>query len=154
MISLNIKKIAQRLTRKYGTHDSIQIAEELGYLVIYTPLVDIRGFHQFIERCHIIYLDNSLCEKDMQFVCAHEIGHALLHTGMNRVFMDQNTLMVSNRYETEANQFAVDLIYDDHELQNYFEFPLSTIASCLGISEQLAAYRLQSVNPVLFTSGK
>lgn len=142
---LETKRLAQSLARKYKTRDPFRIAAALGYTIIYTPLVGVRGFYQYIERCHIIYLDNSLEEPMARFVCAHELGHALLHRGCNRIFMDTRTFVVTSRYETEANHFAVDLLYDDEELEDLLELPLPTVATCLGLSETLAAYRLQSV---------
>ena len=41
------------------------------------------------------------------------------HRGLNRIFMDTRTFIVTGRYETEANQFSVDLIYSDEELQPF-----------------------------------
>ena len=65
--------------------------------------------------------------------------------------MDTRTFMVTSRYETEADHFAADLIYDDYDLQDYLELPLPTAAACLGLSEPLAAYRLGSVQPSLYS---
>lgn len=147
---MNTKRLADTLARKYGTRDPFQIARSLGYTIIYTPLVGVRGFYQYLKRCHIIYLDSSLDDNTARFVCAHELGHSLLHRGCNRIFMDTRTFVVTSRYETEANRFAVDLIYDDDDLQALLELPLPTVATCLGIPQQLAAYRMGSVQPTLW----
>ncbi len=147
---MEMKRLAEKLVRKYGTRDPFRIAAELGYTIIYTPLVGVRGFYQYIKRCHIIYLDPDLDEPTSRFVCAHELGHSLLHRGLNRVFMDTRTCMVSSRYETEADRFAVDLLYDDFDLQPLLAYPLPTAAASMGVSENLADYRLQSVQPTPF----
>ena len=149
---MNSRRLAQSLARRFGTRDPFRIAEALGFTIIYTPLVGVRGFYQFIKRCHIIYLDDSLDENEARFVCAHELGHALLHRGQNRIFMDTRTLMRTGKYEREADRFAADLLYDDADLQNFISLPLPTAASCLGLSEDLAAYRLQGVQCSLFPS--
>lgn len=149
---METKCLANSLVQKYGTRDPFKIADALGYTIIYTPLVGVRGFYQYIKRCHIIYMDNSLEDNVAGFVCAHELGHSFLHQGYNRIFMDTRTFMVTGRYETEADHFAADLIYDDYDLQDYLGFPLLTAAACLGLSEPLAAYRLGSVQPTLLPS--
>lgn len=149
---METKRLADSLVQRYHTRDPFRIADELGYTIIYTPLVGVRGFYQYIKRCHIIYLDNSLEEPVACFVCAHELGHSFLHRDYNRIFMDTRTFMVTSLYETEADHFAADLIYDDYDLQDYLGLPLPTAAACLGLSERLAAYRLQSVQPTLWSA--
>ena len=140
------KRLAESLAKWYGTRNPFEIAENLGYIVIRVPLSGIRGFHQYIHRCHIIYIGDELSEADARFVCAHELGHALLHKGYNRIFMDTNTFFVTNRYEIEADRFAVDLLFSDNELQDFLEHPVQVVADCLGISTELAEYRLRSLN--------
>lgn len=147
---MDIKSLAEKLVRRFGTRDPFKIAEALGYIVLYTPLVGVRGFYQHLKRCNIIYLDPELDETTARFVCAHELGHSILHRGLNRIFMDTRTFMVSSRYETEADHFAVDLLYDDYDLQDLLAFPVATAATSMGVSEELAAYRLQTVQPTLF----
>lgn len=139
------KRIADALVRKCGTRDPFRIAEALGFEVIRLPLRGIRGFYQYVKRCRLIYIDSDLSERDARFVCAHELGHAFLHQGYNRIFMDTHTHFVSSRYENEANRFAVDLLFDDADLQDFLEHPVQLAADCLGIPTALAAYRLSSI---------
>lgn len=145
---MDIKRLAERLVDKHGTRDPFRIAEELGYTIIYTPLVGVRGFYQYLKRCHIIYLDSELDDATARFVCAHELGHSFLHRGLNRIFMDTRTFIITGRYETEANQFAVDLIYSDEELQPYLSRSYECAAAYMGVSNALAEYRMREVVPV------
>ena len=145
---MDIKRLAERLVDKHGTRDPFRIAAELGYTIIYTPLVGVRGFYQYLKRCHIIYLDSELDEATARFVCAHELGHSFLHRGLNRIFMDTRTFIITGRYETEANQFAVDLIYSDEELQPYLSRSYERAAAYMGVSNALAEYRMREVVPV------
>jgi len=145
---LDIKRLAERLVDKHGTRDPFRIAAELGYTIIYTPLVGVRGFYQYLKRCHIIYLDSELDDATARFVCAHELGHSFLHRGLNRIFMDTRTFIITGRYETEANQFAVDLIYSDEELQPYLSRSYECAAAYMGVSNALAEYRMREVVPV------
>lgn len=139
------KRIAESLVRKCGTRDPFRIAKELGMLVIRTPLKGIRGFYQYAKRCVIIYVDSELDEWTSRFVCAHEIGHALLHRGFNRIFMDTHTYFAVNRQEIAADRFAVDLLYDDDDIRDFLEHPIQLAADSMGVSIELATYRLQSV---------
>lgn len=144
---MDIKRLANRLVRKCGTRDPFRIAEGLGYTVIYTPLVGVRGFYQYLKRCHIIYLDSELDDKTARFVCAHELGHSIMHRGLNRIFMDTRTFIVTSRYEVEANCFAVDLLHSDEDLQPYLSRSCDCAAAYMGVSSQLAEYRMSSVEP-------
>lgn len=145
---MDIKRLAERLVDKHGTRDPFRIAAELGYTIIYTPLVGVRGFYQYLKRCHIIYLGSELDDATARFVCAHELGHSFLHRGLNRIFMDTRTFIITGRYETEANQFAVDLIYSDEELQPYLSRSYERAAAYMGVSNALAEYRMREVVPV------
>ncbi len=142
---MNIKGLTSKLVGRYGTRDPSRIATEMGYVLIETPLKGIRGYYQYAHRCNIIYLDNRLPDPEHRWVCAHELGHSLLHKGLNRVFMDTCTNMVSSRYENEADRFAIDLIYSDEDLRLLADCPLPDVAECLGISYEIAEYRMNSI---------
>lgn len=139
------KTLAKSLAQRFGTRNPFDIAAALGYSIIYTPLVGVRGFYQYIKRCHIIYLDTTLDENEARFVCAHELGHSLLHKGCNRIFMDTKTHLVSSRYEHEADRFAVDLLFSDDDFRELMDLPIHTVAGCLGIPEALVRYRMESI---------
>lgn len=138
------KRIADALVRKHGTRDPFRIAEALGFEVVWLPLRGIRGFYQYVKRCKLIYIDSGFSDRDARFVCAHELGHAFLHQGYNRIFMDTHTHFVSSRYENEANRFAVDLLFDDADIRDFLEHPVQVAADCMGISMELAEYRLRN----------
>lgn len=139
------KRVAASLVRRCGTKDPFRIAKDLGFLVIRTPLRGIRGFFQYAKRCSIIYIDSSLEDREASFVCAHELGHAILHRGCNRIFMDKHTYFPVNRQEIEADRFAVDLLFDDDEPRDFLDHPVQVSADYMGISIELAEYRLRSI---------
>lgn len=142
---MSYTRTANSLVRKYGTRDPFRIAESMGFSVVQLPLKGIRGFYQYVKRCKIIYIADDLSEADARFVCAHELGHALLHRGYNRIFMDTHTHFPANRYEVEANRFAVDLLYDDDDLRFFLDYPIQLAADYMGVSVDLAEYRLRSI---------
>lgn len=141
------KRLADSLVRKYNTRDPFRIASELGYVVIRVPLQGIRGFWQRMKKRQVIYIDSNLSEWESRFVCAHEIGHVLMHRGYNRIFMDTNTYFPVNRQEIEASRFAVDLLYDDEDLRFFLDHPVQLAADFMGVSVELAEYRLTEIKP-------
>ena len=136
------KRSAESLVRKFGTRDPFRLAQELGYIVIRTSLQGIRGFWHHAQRQHLIFVDESLPEPEARFVCAHELGHILLHRGINRIYMDTNTYFQTNRQEIEANHFAVTLLYADEDLHFFLDYPIQLAADFMGVSVELAEYRL------------
>ena len=142
---MDCKRMAASLVQKYRTRDPFRLADALGYVVIRTPLQGIRGFYQYVQRCYLIYIDSALDDMAARFVCAHEIGHVLLHRGYNRIFMDSHTHFPTNKYEIEANRFAVNLLFDDDDLRDFLEHPVQLAADCMGVSVELAEYRLLSI---------
>lgn len=144
---MNQKRLADSLVRKFKTRDPFKIAEALGYIIIRTPLSGIRGYCQYVKRCNVIYIDNRLSHQDSAFVCAHELGHILMHRGYNRIFMDKHTYFVTSRYEAEADQFAVDLLFSDEDLEEFMEFPVQLTADFMGTNVALAEYRMKNIRP-------
>lgn len=142
---MNQRHTAASLVRKHKTRDPFRIAEDRGYVVIRCPLRGVRGIYQHLQRRYVIYINSNLTDLEARFVCAHEIGHIMLHRGENRIFTDTNTYFQTNRQEIEANRFAVDLLYDDEDLRFFLEFPLQLAADFMGVSIELAEYRMQSV---------
>ena len=137
--------LATSLVDSHGTRDPFQIAHDFGIIIIETPLEGVRGFYQSVYGQQIIYVDNRLPELERLWVCAHELGHAMLHSGLNRLFMDRRTHMISSRYEVEADRFAVDLLVSDDDLLEICDYPISTVAQCLGVSPDIAEYRLSGL---------
>lgn len=135
--------VAQRVARKMQTRNPFLIAESLGFTILYTPLVGVRGFYQCIKRNHFIYIDSNLDESQKRFVCAHELGHWFLHRKMNRIFMDTHTHFRNGRYENEANRFASYLLFSDDDLVEIVTLPVEQIACILGITPELAEYRMK-----------
>lgn len=139
-------RIAKKLYCKYQTNDPFQICDKLGYLVIFVPLHGIRGFYQHIIRNNLIYIDDSLSEHTQQFVCAHELGHALMHCNSNAIFLDNRTLQVVGKFEKSANHFAAGLLYpDDNELLEYKNFSIEQLTQTLKLPPDLVEWRYNQI---------
>lgn len=140
------KRIAEALVRKHNTRDPFRIAEERGYVIVRCPLKGIRGFYQHLQRRYVIYIDSELPHQEARFVCAHEIGHIMLHRGENRIFAEKNTFFQTNKQEIEANHFALDLLFDDEDLAFFTTYPVQLAADYMGVSVDLAEYRIKSIS--------
>ena len=93
---------------------------------------------------NIIYIDDSLSEHEQILVCAHELGHMLLHKKANALFMDTYTGFNTTKYEKEADLFAMELLVPDETFLEYQEYTTEQIALALGYTEKLIKLRLKS----------
>ena len=121
MRSKKIYDIVQELKEKYETRDPFRLCKALDILVLYVPLVRVNGFYQHFDGQDIIYINQDLNDDEKTLVCAHELGHALLHTNVNTIFLETHKF-VENKYEREADAFAINLLYEDLNLST--ELPL------------------------------
>ena len=138
---MNIHSLVESVVRKYHTRNPFEIAEERNAILIYAPLVDIRGFYQYFQRNHIIYIDENLPENERAFVCAHELGHMFLHKKSNAVYMDTKTYFNTNRYENEANAFAAELLIPDELIYENRDMSKAQIARLAGYSEKIMDFK-------------
>lgn len=88
-------------------------------ILVDAPLSGVRGFYQYFQRNHIIYLDETLSEQERTLVLAHELGHLFLHKKANAIFMDTRTHLKTAEYETEADTFAIELLLPDDTFSEY-----------------------------------
>ncbi len=144
---MDSKALAARLSKKYDTRDPFRLADEMGFIVVFAPLVGMRGFQQRIKRQNIIYINDELDERQQALVCGHEMGHHFMHRGMNRIFMNLNTQFVTQKFENEANLFSLELIFADEDLQPFLNRSITDAATFMGVSVQLATWRMETVPP-------
>lgn len=142
-----LKTIIQQLIKQYDTHDPFEIARQLGIIVLEEPLGSVNGYYSKTHRQKMIHLNNNLSDFRRQFTCAHELAHAILHPDANTPFLRENTLFSVNKFEIEANRFAVQLLYPDDALQDLLEWPIGQAANYMGVPTWLAEYRMRSVEP-------
>lgn len=138
-----IRGKANRLVKFYKTRNPLEMIKNMNIILVYYPLEGVRGFYQYFQRNNIIYIDERLPEHERKFVCAHELGHMFLHKGANAVFMDTRTHFNTNRYETEANYFAMELLISDDVLAENNNFTIEQISRMIGYHEKLIELRLQ-----------
>ena len=138
--------IANSTVKKYNTRDPFQIAKEKNVILVYAHLIDIRGFYQYFQRQHIICIDQDLSDQEKKFVCAHELGHMMMHKNSNTVYMDTKTFFNTNKFETEANTFAVNLLIPDETIVENKNYTTEQFSRLLGYNQKLIELRLKSFN--------
>lgn len=125
-----IEKIVSNLVKKYGTTSPFEICEYLGIDVIYQDLPEyVRGFFVKILKNFVIVINNSIEEGEERIVCAHELGHIMLHSETNSISLNSRTHLCTSKYEREADLFAVNLL-----LQNE-TFSTDSVSGSLSAEE-------------------
>ena len=121
MIDSIIEK-AERLIAKYDTRNPYAIAGQLGiYVLNFDTPGTLKGMYSVIKRSRFIFVNESLDDDLRRFVCAHELGHDILHRkiiGQTPV-SDTNMYGNSSRMEYEANVFAAALLIDRQKVLKY-----------------------------------
>lgn len=140
---MDIKGIVNSLVRKNKTRNPFEIIKGMNVILLFVPLKNVRGFYQYFQRNNLIYIDESLPEHEQLHVCAHELGHMLLHKKANALFMDTYTGFNTTKYEMEADLFAMELLVPDETILEYQEYTTSQIARALGCNEKLIKLRLK-----------
>ena len=140
---MDIRKKVDALVRTYQTRNPFEMIKGMNVILVRCPLDGVRGFYQYFQRNNIIYIDESLTETEQMFVCAHEMGHMFLHKKSNAVYMDSRTYLNTNRFENEANLFAMKLLVSDEFLEEHKQFTAEQISRMLGYHESLIRLRLQ-----------
>ena len=131
---MDIERLVSRILTEHQTRDPFEICSNLGIAVFRRPLLGVRGLMQIWDGVTVVQIAEDLSERAAAFVCAHELGHTLLHSGLNRVFLDSHTLFAPSKFENRADKFAFKLLYGIPPLMR--EEPLYDwqIADCLNIS--------------------
>lgn len=139
----DIKKIVAYYRRKFETSDPFQIAKELHIELAIGDIGSRAGCYMYLKRHKCIFLNENLEEREMRFVMAHELGHAILHRKENCYFIRNKTLLLNSKIEIEANKFAMELLIQDSDLSNYNEFTVEQLARVTGYHQRLIELRLK-----------
>jgi Zn-dependent peptidase ImmA (M78 family) len=114
-----IMRKVEKEVKKHKTINPFEIAKSKNIIIRYLPLGNTLGFYMKNARQKVITLNCDNNEGLMKFVCAHELGHAVIHPNENTPFLHKNTLFSRDKIEREANEFAVNLILYDVTKKDY-----------------------------------
>lgn len=143
----NIKSLIIYLTNKFNTNDPKLLAEYLNINIIYTDLKNTWGMYRYIKRNKFIFINNNLSDTSKRFVLSHELGHAIMHTRNNCFYLKHNTFMKVSSFETEANEFAAELLISDGDIQDAMEklFTTEQMASYFEVPKELVGYKYNNL---------
>ncbi|EJR11178.1 ImmA/IrrE family metallo-endopeptidase [Bacillus cereus] len=137
---MDIKEYVLYIVEKHQTTNPFEIASRKDISVMFENLGNTLGFYSTYKRMKFIHINNQIDEITQRFVCAHELGHALLHPKANTPFLRNQTLFSVDRLEVEANTFAVELLLSDDMISDYENTNLSIqeVAEIHGIPKSFA----------------
>lgn len=131
-----IKLAASKLVQKYKTNDPYEIADHRDIIVVRESLGSTLGYHNTYKRIPFIHINYDLNDIWQRYVCAHELGHAILHPKANTPFLRANTLFSIQRIEREANEFAVELLIPDQAIHLQNSMTINEIAARYGVPRE------------------
>lgn len=123
---MDVKKLVKQLIKKYGTSNPFKIAEAMGITIVYENLGSSWGYFSSLYRTFIIHINENLSYEKQFFTCLHELGHVLQHPDHNMAFLKENTFFSTDKYELEANLFAVELLFSNTDNPITFEEAVHT----------------------------
>ena len=130
-----IKRMVNALVAENGTNNPFDICSNRDVFVFYPELPDnVQGFYYNIKGYKIIGINSSLDDEARRIICAHELGHSLLHPDMNVFFAMTHTNLLTERFEKEADYFCACLLMD-----------ASVISRLRAENEQLTASEVSSI---------
>jgi Zn-dependent peptidase ImmA (M78 family) len=142
-----IAALAHRLMERYGTSSPFDLCDRMGVGVLRFDLpARVRGlcFQKKEEGGSVILLNSALAGREAAYCCAHELGHVLLHTGLNEQRMSDLTNLCVPRLEREADYFAACLLIDPNLRewnQSYDPLSREQIACLSGLPEKVVDLR-------------
>lgn len=86
--------IIRKLVRRFKTNDPFVIAKGLNIIIRHAEFgPGTRGLYYRRLRRRFIIIHNDLPEEWQRVVCAHELGHDRLHSGLSQFWIDEHTFL-------------------------------------------------------------
>jgi Zn-dependent peptidase ImmA (M78 family) len=144
-LNIEIPKLVSRLIKKHGTNDPEELADHLNATVISIPMgSNIAGYYKCLKRRRYIFINSNISDNPYRkVILAHELGHAIMHRTQNCAFMNGHTLLLTSKFERQANLFAAYLLIGDDLLFEYEDFTREQFCDCTGYPEELINLRLK-----------
>lgn len=129
MRTKEIIQLVHDIKKEWHTSNPFIIADRFGIKVIIRPS-NIKDFKAQIIKIEgypsIISINSKFSKISQKVLCAHELGHGLLHTEAVNHF-DITEKNIKTEVEYEANLFAVTLLCDERE----FSIPIGKMNNTL-----------------------
>ena len=141
--------LAEKVRREYGGRDIFATAENSGANVWLRTLGGLKGFYIYENGKRYIVVNSALSPILKRTVCAHELGHDMLHRELSAGGIRENTLFLAgNKTEREANLFAAEILLTDPETLSVTEYSSNVGAAAdeLGVLPEILGYKLELLN--------
>ena len=144
-----VSNIANTLVKKYASRDPFELCDALGINVRYMQLKNLKGFFFYQSRIRTVVLNSELDEKTAKILCAHELGHACLHSYMlvnMRTLHEYEPHNAKNAAEYEANVFAAELLVTDESIKELLKSngkSFYSLAKELSVPVELVDFKLR-----------
>jgi len=152
MISKQASTLPRRLIRRYRSSDPFELADALNITVLERgDFKRQKGAFKVILNNSFIFINANMSDEMKRLVCAHELGHALLHRSLGKTqsgLMEFELFNITDTTEYEANLFAANLLLDDTAIESLIQdgFDVVQIARSLGTNVNLLLLKLQQMN--------
>lgn len=135
------RQVAIGIAERYNTNNPFDIARERNIGILYEPMKTTYGFYVRYRRFQNIILNNALSEELQRFVCAHELAHSILHADLNVPKLTRYTLFSRDKFEVQANTFAVELLLPDDLLREYPDCSVYQLAASVGVPREFVGLK-------------
>lgn len=132
MKAKDIISLTTKIKNSWNTNDPYRIAEILGIVVLHRKNCHKNFTAQTIKfpgYPTIISINDSYTDFSKKMLCAHELGHALLHEDSANYFAVTDKNVITN-VEQEANLFAISLLTDS-DIDDILCMPLASMNNYL-----------------------
>lgn len=142
-----IKQTVDKLCNQHRTNDPFELASCLDTVVLFEELGTVRGYYSCSHRQKVIHINSSATCEQQKIICAHELGHSVLHPDLSTPFLRANTLFSIDKLELQANYFMVQLLVNDCELEEQLQhgYTIYQIRDLYTLPEHLIEYKINTL---------
>lgn len=140
---------SEEIIRNFGGNDVFATAENSGAKVWFRSLGGLKGFYLCEGGSRYIVINDELDKITETVVCAHELGHDVLHRELSDGGIRETTLfLASNKTEREANLFAANILISDEDILDELSYHNSAaaVSASLGFPLEIIEYKLEILN--------
>lgn len=140
---------AEEVLEEFEGRNIFETAENAGVKVWYRPLGGLKGFYICENGIRYIVINEELKGAIKAVVCAHELGHDMLHRELSVGGIRENTLFLNNdKTEREANLFAACVLISDETILDELSYcnSMDVLAANLGYPSELVGLKLETLN--------
>ncbi len=147
----HILRVSAGLVKKYHTRDPFAIAGELGFIINKrNDFKRQRGSFAVVLGNVFLFINANQSDEMQRMVCAHELGHALLHRELVTAspwILEHELFDIRSSAEYEANLFAAEMLIDETEMRKLLQegYDVLQTARAMRINVNLLLLKLAAM---------